>query len=722
MKDYVAGSILGLRNLVTAAAYAALLFDEYIPELIPLIMNTMLLGTSLSCLYLAFKSSYKGAIASPQDGPAILLSVAIAVIFGQAGLGLTQVQEISLSLALIFSSTLLTALVFLLIGAKKLGRLVRFIPYPVIGGFLAGSGYLFLLGGHKLLTKINEPVSAMTILPGTLQFSYLPALIMGFVLFWFLRKGSSFLTLPICLLITAVIVHFQVYAYGLSIEDARNLGIIVQTPQNHAFDLQSLAGFHESFPWSHFAGEIVNVLAVVIVSIISLAMSVAGIELVASTDINLDREFKIMGQSNLISSLFFSTPNYHSLAATSLSYDMGSSGSRIGVITAICGLLGLFAGEYVLLVLPQAVIGGLLFFMGFSLLYTWLISSVRQLPLVEYLIVIAIVVVVAFFSYIEGILLGFLLSSLTFVFRYSRINAIRFSATGKEMTSNVVRAPRVRDHLRDSGENLLLMRLDGFIFFGSANQIYKNCADRVQDDQRHQLKYLIIDFKSVTGLDASAMNSFTKILKLCEKHSLKLTFSHASVDIINLFERYEITDQKYPFLKHTPDMDRALEQCENHNLSDHTDLSGESLEPFHDFLLSQGIPEDLANRIYTRFDGIEFTEGDYLVRQGDPGDSLFYLADGRVQIVLELPNGSNVRLSSVRPGSLVGEMGIYTSDKRSATMICETRCRLYRLSAQAMADLEVDEPAAAAAFHRIIVRQMADRFRSTHSLLQKAIN
>ena len=722
MKEYIAGSILGLRNLVTAAAYAALLFAEYIPELIPLVMNAMLLGTSLSCFFLAIRSSFKGSIASPQDGPAILLSVAVAVIFSKSGLGLTHIQEISLSLALIFTGSFLTALCFLLIGAKRLGRLVRFIPYPVIGGFLAGSGYLFLIGGHKLLTKVDQSVSPDTILPGTLQFSYLPAVLMGFILFYLLKKGSGFLTLPLCILITAGAVHLQLYAYGLSIEDAQNYGILVQLPRGQGFEFAMLSGFEKEFPLSYFIGELLNLFALVIVGIISLAMSVAGIELVASTDLDLDNEFKIMGQSNLISSFFFSTPHYHSLAATSLSYDMGNAGRKIGIITAIAGIIGIFIGKYVLLILPQAVIVGLLFFMGLSLLHTWLVMSVKQLPLVEYLIIVAIVIVVAFMSYIEGILLGFLLSSLTFVFRYSRIEAIRFSATGKEMSSNVARAPRVKDHLKTFGETLLLMRLDGFIFFGSANQIYKNCSDRVQDESKLSLKYLVIDFKSVTGLDASAMNSFQKVLKLCEKFRINLFFSNAGNDILQLFKRYDITDQAHEYLRYMPDMDRALEQCENHSLQDHEELANEGSEPFEEYLVSQEVEPVLAKIIYQRFELIEFDAQENLVRQGDPGDSLFYLAEGRIQIVLELPNGRSLRLLSVRPGALVGEMGIYSHEKRSATMLCETNCRIYKLSDEAMIDLETNEPAAAAAFHRIIVKQMSERFRTTQGLLQKALN
>src|SRR6266487_278427 len=76
---------------------------------------------------------------------------------GAAPAGWLGSRQIALSAtvgAAIVLTTLATAATFLLLGQFRRGSLVRYLPYPVIGGFLAGTGWLLVLGGLGVMTTV----------------------------------------------------------------------------------------------------------------------------------------------------------------------------------------------------------------------------------------------------------------------------------------------------------------------------------------------------------------------------------------------------------------------------------------------------------------------------------------------------------------------------------------------------------------------------------------
>jgi len=77
------------------------------------------------------------------------------------------------------------------------------------------------------------------------------------------------------------------------------------------------------------------------------------------------------------------------------------------------------------------------------------------------------------------------------------------------------------------------------------------------------------------------------------------------------------------------------------------------------------------------------------------------------------PEGTRMRLRTMRPGVVVGEVGMYTGVPRTADVVAETPCVVLRLSRASIEQLEADEPELAAALHRWLARTLADRLGDT---------
>jgi SulP family sulfate permease len=151
-----------------------------------------------------------------------------------------------------------------------------------------------------------------------------------------------------------------------------------------------------------------------------------------------------------------------------------------------------------------------------------------------------------------------------------------------------------------------------------------------------------------------------------------------------------------------------MEFCEDALLSEagllerHT----ESLEG----LLLAGFPEpDLVPLLLKCLERVEAPRNAVMIRQGDASDCMYFLESGRVRVELALPGGRLLRLKKMGPGTVFGEMGLYTNAPRSASVIASEPCVAFRLSAERFALVQRKVPQLAAAVNRFEVGLLAER-------------
>ena len=108
---------------------------------------------------------------------------------------------------------------------------------------------------------------------------------------------------------------------------------------------------------------------------------------------------------------------------------------------------------------------------------------------------------------------------------------------------------------------------------------------------------------------------------------------------------------------------------------------------------------------------VDIPKGQYLFRQGQPSDGLYFLESGRVSVILELPDGKTLRRATYTSGTILGEMGLYAQVPRSASVFADQPSRLLYLSNQAFQQIESEVPQLASCFNRSVVNLVAQRLR-----------
>jgi SulP family sulfate permease len=304
------------------------------------------------------------------------------------------------------------------------------------------------------------------------------------------------------------------------------------------------------------------------------------------------------------------------------------------------------------------------------------------------------------------VVIGMVLAVLLFAISYGRIDLVREVAFGETYRSNVDRPATERAELRTLSDRVQILRMSGFVFFGSTNRLLERIGHRVRDTPP---RFLVIDLRRVTGVDSSAVVSFAKVLRFAQASGVEVVFTGAS-DSVRAQLAQGGVDETEALVSFEPDLDRGLQRCEDALLAGADVAEGKAD-------LFAGLPP----RLWDSFERVSLEAGSTLIEQGDAPDDIYVLESGRLRVELVTPEGTQLRVSTVLPGVMVGEMGWYTEDPRTADVVAETPCVVLRLSRASLERMEADEPELAAALHRWLATTMAlrltDRMRALDSLL-----
>jgi sulfate permease, SulP family len=304
------------------------------------------------------------------------------------------------------------------------------------------------------------------------------------------------------------------------------------------------------------------------------------------------------------------------------------------------------------------------------------------------------------------------LAVMLFAFSYGRIELVREVAFGETYRSNVDRPADERAELRGLSDRVQILRVSGFVFFGSTNRLLERIRRRME--QATPPRFSVIDLRRVTGVDSSAVVSFVKVLRLAEVSGFEIVFTGASDQVRAQLVRGGV-DTAEGLVSFEPDLDRGLQRCEDALLS-----APGLAETSADHPAGRRL-NDLPPGLAVHLERVAVPEGTVLLHQDDPPGDVYVLESGRLGVETVTPEGTRLRLRTLRPGVVVGEIALYTEVARTADVVAEAPSVVLRIGREAIERLEAEEPELAAALHRWLATTMAerltDRIRALDSLL-----
>jgi len=710
----VAGLVSGLLTIVVSISFAAIVFRGDLVMFLPQGIGIVLFTTMIVCGVLSITSRFIGAMSSTQDAGIVVVALGAAHIAEKANDPTAPSTFITI-LMFIAISTFVTGLFLFVIGRFQLGNLIRFIPYPVIGGFLAAVGVILVEGTFGIVAAHNLRGDAVSNLftEDTLP-RWLLAVMFAVILIVATRVQSHYLTLPLVLVGGTLSFLVAVPLLGYTIDEALRDGwLLGPFPEDVAWEpifTQDL----NLVQWDLLFGDIWHVPSIALVSAIALLLNVSAIEVQEDAQCDVNVELQQAGGANMLVSLFGGFVGFHSITLTMMSWEMNGKSRLAGLTLSALFLAVLVLGLSMIAYFPKFVLGGFLLFLAFSIFNEWVFGGGAKMPRQDYIVMVAILVLVAFVGYLEGVGFGVLLTAILFTFNYSRVGIIKDVLTGETYQSVVDRDHLAQDILQQHGERLTVYRLSGFIFFGSANGL----IERILPEQEHttveHTHYVIIDFSQVISLDSSAVMSLARLRQLLANRDVTLIFCGLTPILREQFERSVFDLQTQENFSVFPVLDEAVEWYEEQILQQSTKRKTELIyftdvvEQFQTLFPAFEHHQTLMNYM----ERMDVATGDYLAREGEQSSELFWVESGRLQA--QLGHGDGDRYKRVRvadAGTAMGEISFYTNHVRTASIVAAEPSVIYKLSQAQLLQMEKDYPEVALAFHRIMVELIAYRLR-----------
>jgi len=726
LASVAAGLIIGAVESVLAIAFAALVFGGLLGARLPDGIGLYLGAAALTLAFMAWRSGSRGVVGSVQDAAAAVLGLVASaaaakaadldLIARQSGLEDHERPDVFLTVvAATLVVTLLCGILFVVIGRFRLGGLIRFVPYPVVGGFLAGTGWLLFKGGIYVATGTLLHLRTVPTMIREYQLvHWLPALAFGVILLVSVRVIKRSLVIPAVIVIGLVVFVAGMVATGSSIEEVREGGWLLfgssETAQPwQPWTLRALGGAD----WPSVLGSWAGIVTAVFVATFAILFNISGTELVLDRDLDTNQELRDAGVLNVVSGALGGIPGYHALSLTALATRMSVDARAAGLIAALVPLAAVVFGAEVVGLIPRMIVGGVLVYLGLSFIVEWVWDKRRLLPPLEYAVVLVILVGIIVWGFLTGVVIGLVLAVVLFAISYGRIELVREVAFGETYRSNVDRPATERAELRGLSERVQILRVSGFVFFGSTNRLLERIRRRMEGATPP--RFLVIDLLRVTGVDSSAVVSFVKVMRLAEAAGSEIVFTAASDPVREQLARGGVVESD-GFVAFEPDLDRGLQRCEDALLS--APGPAEALADHPAGRRLDALPPGLAAHL----ERVSVPEGAVLIHQDDQPGDIYVLESGRLSVETTTPEGSRIRLRTLRPGVVVGEITLYTGIPRTADVVAETPSVVLRIGRESIERLEAEEPELAAALHRWLATTLAERLTDTRGAVDALLD
>lgn len=695
LKNGVAGGVVSLVALSFYVSSASLLFQGALAPWLPGAIGAAFLGGALLSVLAAWRGSQPLAAAGPEPATVPVLAAmtgAVAASTSSAALLPTTVVVLALA-ALAIGAT------WWGIGRAGAGNLMRYIPYPVIGGFLAAVGWLLCTGG--LAVAAGVPLgwaTAATLLdPGTAA-RLATGLAIGVALWWGGTRIRHVLFLPALLLGITLLLHAGLAVAGIGLDAARAQGWLMARVDSALPPWPLAPALLQAVDWAVVAQQGGLLLSAVIVSAIGLLLSVGSLEVAFDAPADVNRDLRNLGAGNLACALTGGLAGGISISRSITNQAAGASGSASGWVQAAVCTLALVGGGPVLALIPKPLLGGLLVSIGLGMLKAWVLDSRARVSRNEHLTVLAMLLATALLGFLPAVCIGVLACCVDFALASARLPPVRRLLARSAWPGRVEHGPAATRLLAQAGGAMRIVELQGVLFFGSATRLVDGLAAVLAGaDGGQPPRRLLLDFQRVPALDSSAAQVLLKLDKAARKAGAQLHCSGLSAANRRVLQAAGFAPGGAQLHADIDDAVRAWDDgvlAEQHGAAADVDA----------WLAQELGSADAAQQVLAHFDTLQLAAGERLFAQGDPGDALYLLAEGR--LVAQV-GAATVR--TLNAGSVVGEMGLYRGVPRSASVVADAPSRVLRLHRSGLQALEAASPALGLALQRLLIRQLAGR-------------
>jgi SulP family sulfate permease len=673
------------------------MFQGPLAAYLPQAIGAGLAGGALLSLVWAWRGSLPLASVGPEPATVPILA------------GLTSGVALQCSPAAAFPTTLvalgltsfLIGLIWYTLGRLAVGDLIRFIPYPVIGGFFAAIGWLLLTGGVGVAVgKSFNWELAQRLLTQRPSAPLLTGLLAAGLLWWTSQRLKRGFVVPLMLLVFTLVIHLGLFLAGLDLEQARAGGWLMADFARALPGLPLAPSTLDGVEWHVLWQQWPTIISAIVISLIALLLSDSSLETAFGGEANFNNDLKCLGLGNLILPIFGGLTGGVSVSRSLLNKEAGAVGRFSAVVNGVICIAVMLSGGTIVSLIPKAVLGALLIYLGIVLLKAWVYDGRFRLARNDYLVVLAILLATILMGYLPAIMLGVVICCFDFAVATARTSQISRHFSRNQWPSRIERSAVERSYLSGVGHRLHIVELQGTLFFGSVRDLAQTLEELLVD--AGDMDRLIIDFRKVRWIDSSAAQSMARIFKADGAFKVDLVFSDLREEVKDVLARNGCLQPSRPRL--ATSVDDAVADWEDQEL---LNLPAQQ-DAVRDWFTEELGSDIAAAVLLEALEELHLAKGELLVSQGDDADALYFVRKGRLDVTVSV-DGRDLHLRSIQPGGTVGEMAVYLETKRTATVRAGASSIVLCLKKAKIEEIEARSPTLAIALHKIFVRLLASR-------------
>ena len=305
LNDVLGGSAASVLNVTFGLSYALLIFAGPLTPYLSYGVATTFITSAILASVVALGSSLPFAIAGPESSTAAMTGILASSLVERMALADTSVPQLAPILITFGIASIATGIVLCGFGVTRMGRAIRYVPYPVVGGFLGATGFLILLGAIRVITGHRLQLATLDQFTNLLTVSELSAACaMALVLYMTWHRSRSSFGLPAIVVGGVIAAHVAFWLTGVSSAEAQASGWTFQPPPHISFMLPWNMQDISRYPWYALPDLVGDIIAVIFVTATSALFNTAAIEVASLREADLERELNVTGLGNMLSGAF----------------------------------------------------------------------------------------------------------------------------------------------------------------------------------------------------------------------------------------------------------------------------------------------------------------------------------------------------------------------------------------------------------------------------------
>lgn len=680
------------------------------------------IGTVVLGLIVPFIGGTKRLITAPCAPAAALLS---AFVINYVSVP----SSATLAIIMLIIIGVLTGIFQIIFGIFRFGGFAQHIPYPVISGFLTGVGLFIIIGQVPKFLGITENISSYL---ATISFSlwHWQSVFIGLMTILAMiiaPRLTHKVPTAIFGIVTGMLVYLVLSIFNPELRSSTNnrfvIGPLFSDELGIVDSILLRWQYAGNISWAMVKPIIDNAFILAVLLSIDTIKTCVVLGVMTASRYNPNRELIGQGIGNIFSAILGGIPGAGVAGATIVNHSANAKTSVSGFLVGVFSLIAILVFGGLIQWVPISSLAAILIVVGIRMIdkksLRWILQKDTR---TDFFIALVVVVTALSSSLINATIVGVLLSAVLFLREQIHHSVVRHYSTGSKTFSRRIRSLDDMQILYKHGHLIVVIELEGSLFFGTANQL-----SLVLEKAIAKSEFLLLDFRRVQSMDLSAVRVFETIRKQFSQKGGQVIFSHLPTSMPNgrnlrqYFEQLGLLENKNDpskFVRFFGERDEALEWIEDALLTKYrVDYEPERILELREMEIFNHRKEETLFNLEVLMEKLHFKKGEVIYTQGAHGDELYLIRSGTVRVSMNI-HDKNIYHYTFGRGDFFGEASFFDNSTRLTEAVARENTEIFSLSRKDFESFADEHPRCASNLLEGLASVLARRLRFSNARLR----